>query len=136
MSNEISPKGTVYLIEDNLDLVENMQFVFEMLEWSVVVASDWNTALELVNKFATEKPQYIFLDGNLSPNSRDGSEGEKLAMLFREEIAKIKSPAKIVGFSGEKQTYVDIPLGKGAPQLIQTITEIFAGKYNTPPTAV
>jgi len=108
MTEQDSPK--VVIIEDSKSWQEMTRRLLEDMGVSVVAIVDnmLQATEEIIPQLEALGVQFVLLDGNLDPNESSGAEGRALAAQIREQAPSVK----IVGFSGNTQDYIDIPLGK------------------------
>ena len=99
----------VVIIEDDGDWQSVFSRVLEGMGCLVVgTAVSMETALELVARLGEQQVDAVLLDGNLSQDAHDGSEGKQLAEKIRMEAPGVK----IIGVSAENQSYAHGNIGK------------------------
>ncbi len=98
-------KPRVVVIEDNVRRLAHMLDQLKIAGCNILgTATSVPAAIELINEFATLKPSFVLLDGNLGRSPQDGA---KLIELIRQQ-----TNAKVIGISENEQPYVDTWLGK------------------------
>jgi len=94
------PEAKVAIIEDMQDWQE--EFALLLPEAGHIVSGTATSMLEasrLIPQMGELGIQVVILDGNLSPNAYDGSEGRKLAS----RIVQIYPDIKIIGFTRDER---------------------------------
>lgn len=105
-------KAKVAIFEDNTDWQEKFKSQLTQYGHAVVLtAATYAEALEAITTFDELGVQIAIVDGNLSPNTDSGSEGQNLVRVIKQQTPHVK----IVGMSADNNIFkglVDANPGK------------------------
>lgn len=119
------PEKSCFVAEDNLAFRQTYFRFLRSFGYGVVVAGTLQEAREKIPQLGQDV-QIAIVDGNLSPNAYDGSDGEKIVAMIREHAPWVK----IIGITGGQPiegTDANIKKEEAFDLLAGTIQNLLAG---------